>query len=63
MPRYRTEQITNEYGSQYGVKYIVKLQPGQSFLEVQSELIRDVIGEDYYYGSRDVWDQIVITQE
>jgi len=54
------EQIVNEYGSQYGITYIITGPSDADFFELQQELIEDVIGEDYYYGQRDVWNQISI---
>ena len=62
--KYRKESLVNEYGSGYGDIYIITV-PASIIdpLDLQQRLIEDVIGEDYYYSQRDVWEQIRIRFE
>ena len=59
MVEFEEEPMKNEYGSVYGTQYIITGPKDKDFLDLQDELIKD-IGEEYYYGPRDVWDQISI---
>lgn len=61
--KYRKKSLVNEYGSGYGDSYIITVPAGIDPLEMQQRLIEDVIGEDYYYSQRDVWNQIRIAFE
>lgn len=61
--KYHKESLVNEYGSGYGDIYIITVPAGIDPLDLQQRLIEDVIGEDYYYSQRDVWNQIRIEFE
>lgn len=60
VPPFTFEPMMNEYGSVYGRKYILESVEGKDESDAITALIEHVIGEDYYYGPRDVWDQIEI---
>lgn len=59
--KYRIEILVNEYSTPYGVEYIISEKGERE--ELISKLIEDIIGEEYYYSSRDVWNQIHISFE
>lgn len=56
---YRTSALTNESGSSYGTLYTLLVEEDQQEAAARW-LIESVIGEDRFYGNRDVWDQIEI---
>ena len=58
--QFQKQWLVNEYGSAYGVEYVITGPSGEDFFKLQQELIEEVIGEDAYYASRDVWNQIHI---
>ena len=60
---YRREDLVNEQGTCYGEQYTILVAPGEDEFRLQQELILTVIGEDYYYGPRQVFEQVRIEFE
>lgn len=58
--KYEIRVLANEYGSLYGHEYVILESTVNDPIQW---LITNVIGEAIYYAQRDVWDQIVITNE
>ena len=57
---FKEHNLVNEYGSAYGVQYIVTGPQKADFNDLYQKVIK-IIGEEYFYGPRDVWDQIEIS--
>lgn len=57
---YQCKALVNEYGTDFGWEYTIDVLPGQDPDQLCQKLIEEVIGEERYYRSRDVWDQIRI---
>ena len=51
--------MRNEDDSDYGNRYTI-FCPINDFMSAKNSLIAVVIGEDFYYSQRDVWNQIII---
>ena len=51
--------LRNENDADYGNKYTI-FCPADDFISAKNSLIINVIGEDFYYSQRDVWNQIII---
>ena len=60
--KYTMTSLVNEYGTGFGFRYTIECTESE-FVDRQAELIESVIGEEVYYGPRDVWDQIVIDRK
>jgi hypothetical protein len=52
--------MRNEYDQAFGDEYHIEC-PEDIFLNAQEVLINDVIGTEYYYSNRGVWDQVHIS--
>lgn len=59
--RYKIMQMVNQDDQNYGWSYYLEIGPGENASQLESRLITEIIGDDYYYGQRDVWNQINIT--
>ena len=61
--KYEVKSLVNDYGTGYGVDYIIESAPeGVSFEEAAQYLLDEIIGYKEYYRPRDVWDQIAISE-
>ena len=58
--KFETTPMVNDFGAVYGVKYRIVGPQGVDFIDLQEELIENEIGQEYYYSTRDAWDQIEI---
>lgn len=58
---FHEEELVNEYGTGYGSLYTITGGNTTDFIDLQSALIEEVIGDEYYYGTqRSVWEQVHI---
>lgn len=55
--------LRNEYGSEYGEEYIITLPKGADSIRARCAVIESIVSEEYYYSSRDVFQQVHFREE
>lgn len=57
---FETYDLINDAGYSYGTHFVITQGKG-SIIDLQTLLIEEVIGVEYYYSPRDIWNQIEIS--